>query len=186
MIICCPLPVTTEAAMSRDLPRLNAFQGLPKAVPPRPGERLPWRQVARQLALGKTTDEVAEEFAVPALRIRRNLRRSLRFRDYIKEETDDVAEEAKRRAAALPFRYSEALVDALGKGDPRLLLWIGERLGIPRGKKGVTSMTAEEAAEARVSLAAKIAAASKEYEREEAEARAAEATTALSWEMGKF
>jgi hypothetical protein len=172
--------------MSRDLPRRVAFPGLPRAVPPRPGERLHWRRVARQLALGKSTDEVAAEFGVPAQRIRRNLRRSLRFRDYIKEETDQVAEEAKRRSASLPFRYSQALADALGKGDPRLLLWIGERLGIPKGGKAGGSLTPEEAEAARVSLREKITRASLEYEKEEAQAKAAEAARSLLWDLGKF
>jgi hypothetical protein len=94
------------------------------------GERLDWRRAARLLAEGRRVEDVASAFGVQPDRLHRNLRRSYRFRSRIAAERKAVADETRLRFAALSYDLSVALTDALRKGDPKVLLWVANHLGL--------------------------------------------------------
>jgi hypothetical protein len=98
--------------------------------PPSRGKRLDWRRAARLLAEGRRVEDVAKELCVPAARLHRNLRRSTRFRDRISAEGYAITEETALSLTNLSYTMSQALAATLKNGDPKVVLWVAERVGL--------------------------------------------------------
>lgn len=92
--------------------------------------RLDWAAAARLMAEGVPADAVAARLGGTGDQIRRNLRRSRRFRDRIDAERRSVAAEAALSLGALRGIVAEGLADAANGGNVRILLWLADRLGL--------------------------------------------------------
>lgn len=116
---------------------------------PRPRRpRIDWTAAARLMAEGVPAEEVAGRLGGTVDQIRRNLRRSRRFRDRIDSERRTVAAEAALSLGALRGLVAGGLADAAACGNVRVLLWLAEHLGLDDTPLS-PPLSPEEAAEER-------------------------------------
>lgn len=95
---------------------------------PRPGQRLDWGEVARQIALGRAAEEIARDFHCRPDRIWRNMKRSKRFRARIELELDRLKLQTSLQFRNLAGHTVHQLKRRTEKLDARTLLWLAERL----------------------------------------------------------
>jgi hypothetical protein len=136
----------------------------PKAPPPAPGGNtrrgtprirrrdVKWRHAAVMIARGVGVTEVSYEYGVCESQILRNLRRSARFRQWIREAEAAVEADAARHAAWLRLRAASSLADRAESRDPKTLELLARPIAdLPRNRTGEAAETRPEAAYARLS-----------------------------------
>lgn len=118
---------TEAGAVSPALPA-NDSSGGPPPIPPKRhyGD---WQAGARLLAEGRSEQEVAEALGTTVAKVRRNLRESGRLRRWIEEERQTLQELASLRLEGARHEVYDRMIDAMRKGDPRVLLQLGRHFG---------------------------------------------------------
>ncbi len=119
-----------EAPPPRDLPT-----GAPAATARR--SRIDWGRAARLLASGCSIEDAARQLRCDPQAIRRNLRRSRRFRLRIEGEHAHGRLMAQLRFGALGDYAISHL--KLHSDNPRLLQWLGDRIGLGELASGKTA-----------------------------------------------
>lgn len=142
-----PLPPDLEPDESA------ARSGLPdyprQRIRPGRGQRLDWAAVAREIAKGRSPEDIAREFGCRVERIWRNMKRSRHFRARVELELDRLKLQTSiqfRNLAGYAVRQLERRTEKL---DAKTLLWLAERLrlgGRPLKVDGLTHWLAEVAA----------------------------------------
>jgi len=110
---------------------MSPFEADPESVPvpvPRHATRIDWADVARLLAAGWTTAEVARHVGCTRQHVWRILRRSPALQQAILEAQRETRLESGSLFAALQPRIAKALSRAVDEGNPRVILWLAERL----------------------------------------------------------
>ena len=141
----------------------------PGTRPARKGQRLDWNAVARQVARGLSTEEIARSLGVPVDRIERNFERSPRFLERIEYERKRLADDAAARFERLSLQVSDGLARIAAEGDAKVLLWLAERFNLGRRPlkwPPPPDLTLTE--EGRRELRARVAAIAREVEAETA------------------
>jgi len=110
---------------------MSPFEADPESVPvpvPRHATRIDWADVARLLAAGWTTAEVARHVGCTRQHVWRILRRSPALQKAILEAERETRLESGSLYASLQPRIAKALSRAVDEGNPRVILWLAERL----------------------------------------------------------
>ena len=119
------------------------------AARPRRATRIDWQEVARLLASGNSTAQVARLVGCSRRHIWRILRRSRRLDEALAGEIEHEATNASLLLAALRPALAEALAREVQKGNVNVLLRLADRLNVferPGGPAGDNHvMTHEEA-----------------------------------------
>lgn len=143
--------------------------------PPRPAndtapERIDWPAIARALALGRNEEHVALDHGVQPRIIRRHLKRTPKLRRLIGYFRAELENEAAARVDGLRGQVAERLSAMLAAGNPRVTLWLADRLKLTEAETLSRLPGAAEADLARrAAKRAHIKAAQKQYERISAE-----------------
>lgn len=119
--------------LSEQLPEPGATMPMTGAAPPPASvraarRRIDWGQAARLLAGGSSVEDAAGQLRCAPQAIRRNLRRSRRFRLRIEGEHAHARLMAQLRFGALGDYAISHL--KLHPDNPRLLQWLGDRIGL--------------------------------------------------------
>ena len=122
-----PTDPTEAGAVSPALPANDAGSGPPPIPPKRHyGD---WQAGARLLAEGRSEQEVAEALGTTVAKVRRNLRESGRLRRWIEEERQTLQELASLRLEGARHEVYDRMIDAMRKGDQRVLLQLDRHFG---------------------------------------------------------
>jgi hypothetical protein len=121
----------------------------PPTIPPHRKSRVDWEEVARLIAEGQSTAEIARAVGCSRRHIWRILRKSEKFERALDEAETDTATEASHILAALRPIIAEALSREARSGNVNVLLRLADRLnvfdrpgGAPAGRSAF--MTHEE------------------------------------------
>jgi hypothetical protein len=127
--------------------------GLTRRGTPRIRKReIKWRHAAVMIARGVGITEVSYEYGVCESQILRNLRRSARFRQWIREAEAAVEADAARHAAWLRLRAASSLADRAESRDPKTLEQLARPIAdLARSRIGEAAETRPEMAYARLS-----------------------------------
>ena len=127
--------------------------GLTRRGTPRIRKRdVKWRHAAVMIARGVGITEVSYEYGVCESQILRNLRRSARFRQWIREAEAAVEADAARHAAWLRLRAASNLADRAESRDPKTLELLARPIAdLTRNRVDEAVETRPEAAYARLS-----------------------------------
>jgi len=106
----------------------------PEEFAPHPSRRtrIDWADVARLLAAGWTTKEVARHHGCARQHVWRILRRSPALQRNIDAAGREFRLEAGAMVEALRPRVAEALSRAVDQGNVRVALWLADRLDLAR------------------------------------------------------
>ena len=134
-------------------PPSPAPPGLTRRGTPRIRKRdVKWRHAAVMIARGVGVTEVSYEYGVCESQILRNLRRSARFRQWIREAEAAVEADAARHAAWLRLRAASSLADRAESRDPKTLELLARPMAeLARNRIGDAAETRPETAYARLS-----------------------------------
>jgi hypothetical protein len=92
--------------------------------------RIDWTEVARLLADGRTTAEIARAVGCSRQHVWRLLRRSASLHRDMREAGHEATMETGSRFAALQPRVVEELARQLDNGNVRVLLWLASRINL--------------------------------------------------------
>lgn len=157
--------VAAEAARQPAVPPLDTnVPADPKAPSPAPAgitrrgtprirrRDVKWRHAAVMIARGVGVTEISYEYGVCESQILRNLRRSARFRQWIREAEAAVEADAARHAAWLRLRAASSLADKAEGRDPKTLELVARQIAeLARNRIDEAAETRPEAAYARLS-----------------------------------
>lgn len=146
-------PVVPAPDASAPTNRKAAPAGITRRGTPRIRRRdVKWRHAAVMIARGVGVTEVSYEYGVCESQILRNLRRSARFRQWIREAEAAVEADAARHAAWLRLRAASSLADRAESRDPKTLELLARPIAdLTRNRIGEAAETRPEAAYARLS-----------------------------------
>ena len=109
------------------------------------GRRLDWAAIARALGEGAPEERVALDWRVQPRVIRRQVKRSARLRRLIGYFRAEAEATAAARVAALRGKVAEKLDAMLAAGNPRVTLWLADRLKLTDEEARVLLPGASEA-----------------------------------------
>ncbi|WP_119419964.1 hypothetical protein [Desertibaculum subflavum] len=147
-----PTVLALDTNISADPKAPPAPAGITRRGTPRIRRRdVKWRHAAVMIARGVGVTEISYEYGVCESQILRNLRRSARFRQWIREAEAAVEADAARHAAWLRLRAAASLADKAEGRDPKTLELIARQIAeLARNRIGEAE-TRPEAAYARLS-----------------------------------
>lgn len=146
-----PIPVPKPAPQG---PRPAPAEAPPPSTkPPRRRQRLVhWRAAAVMIARGVGITYVAQDAGVCESVILRNIKRSARFRRWIREAEAAVEADAARHAAWLRLRAASSLADRAEGRDPKTLELLARQIAdLARNRVGEAAEARPETAYARLS-----------------------------------
>ena len=114
---CLPSPVVPPAANDDA-----------SCVAPKPLRRLDWTAIARALGEGAAEERVALDWRLQPRVIRRQIKRSAKLRRLIGYFRAEAEASATARIAGLRGKVADKLDAMLAAGNPRVTLWLADRL----------------------------------------------------------
>lgn len=90
--------------------------------------RLDWAAIARALGQGQSAERVALDLGIQPRVVRRQVKRSAKLRRLIGHFRAETEAEAAARITGLRGKVAERLDAMLAAGNPRVTLWLADRL----------------------------------------------------------
>ena len=96
----------------------------------KPRQPIDWRRAAELLVENKQVSAVAREIGCSRSAVSRRRNHDPIFQDWMQRLRDLAKPDPEERVAELRRSLHAAIVDQIGKGNARIILWLAERLNL--------------------------------------------------------